>query len=151
MGCCGGGIDWGRAVNSWNETAGWLQALPRGKMLARGWEHWDALVGAFQGKSSHEQPFGARGMACGSGDLLFWGYQCPETLHRMCPPATLGFELALGFKASSSSPWLGQGTWVYVNRAEPESSCFQKASSKPSTSPSPSCSTNLGGERRLPG
>lgn len=105
--------------------------------------------GKFQGKSSHEQPFGARGMACGSGDLLFWGYQCPETLHRMRPPAALGFELAL--KPRSSSPWLGQGTWVYVNRAEPESSCFQKASSKASTGPSPSCSTNLGGERRLPG
>lgn len=97
VGCCGGGIDWGRGVNSWNETAGWLQALPRGKMLALGWEHWDALVGAFQGKSSHEQPFGASRMACGSGDLLFWGHQCPETLHRMRPHSPV-YPLSFGMR-----------------------------------------------------
>lgn len=54
------------------------------------------------------------------------------------PAAAFEFELAL--KPCSSSPLLVQGSWVYVNQAEPESSYFQKASSKPSTSSSPSCS-----------
>lgn len=68
MGCCGGGIDWGREVNSWNETAGWLQALPRGKMLALGWKHWDALVGAnFKANHPMSSPLGPEGWHVAAG------------------------------------------------------------------------------------